>query len=210
MATARTSAGNGRKRKANGRKAAGTSGRSMRQASGRQTSGRASGSRQDAIALLKADHREVEGWFEQFEKSNSDSKKADLARRICRALTVHATIEEELFYPAFLEATDDKDIHHEAEIEHEGAKRLIADIENSGPDDDHFDARVTVLAEMIKHHVREEEKPGGMFAKARKSDMDLKQLGEDLQARKMSLQNGRGGASTRRPRGKPMASLGMR
>src|SRR4249920_1677711 len=87
----------------------------------------------DAIAILKADHRQVEEWFGQFEKSRSDDKKADLARRICRALRVHTTIEEEIFYPAFLEATGDEDIHHEAEVEHAGAKNLIAQIEKSGP-----------------------------------------------------------------------------
>ena len=75
----------------------------------------------DAIALLKADHRQVEEWFEQFEKARNVDRKQELATRICNALTVHTTIEEEIFYPAFLEATDDKDMHHEAEIEHEGA-----------------------------------------------------------------------------------------
>jgi hypothetical protein len=107
--------------------------------------------------------------------------------RICEALTAHATIEEEIFYPAFLEATQEQDLHHEAEIEHEGAKRLIADIEASSPDDDHYDARVTVLSEMIKHHVKEEEQPGGMFAKARQSEMDLQALGAALRSRKQEL-----------------------
>src|SRR5687767_5638922 len=110
--------------------------------------------RQDAIALLKADHRQVEDWFEQFEKTRSDERKGELARQICAALTVHATIEEEIFYPAFLEATEEEDLHHEAEIEHNGAKKLIAEIEASGPDDEYYDARVTVLSEMIKHHVK--------------------------------------------------------
>ena len=90
-------------------------------------------------------------------------------------------------YPAFLAATDDEDVHHEAEIEHEGAKRLIADIEASGPDDDYYDARVTVLSGMIKHHVNEEEKRDGMFSKARKADMDLVGLGQQLEARKSEL-----------------------
>ena len=171
--------------------------------------GRKAGPQKDAIALLKADHREVEGWFAQFEKASSSSRKDDLALRICRALRVHTTIEEELFYPAFLTATRDKDLHHEAEIEHEGAKRLIADIEASDMGDDHFEARVKVLSEMIKHHVKEEEQPGGMFAKARKSDMDLGQLGEDMQARKRSLQNG-SGASPPRPKSKLLSSLGLR
>jgi hemerythrin superfamily protein len=143
---------------------------------------------QDAIALLKADHRQVEEWFEQFEKARDDGRKQDLATRICNALTVHATIEEEIFYPAFLEATEDKDLHHEAEIEHEGAKELIAKIEASSPDDDYFDSKVKVLSEMIKHHVKEEERPDGMFAEARKSDMDLDALGEQLAQRKAELE----------------------
>jgi len=143
---------------------------------------------QDAIALLKADHREVEDMFEQFEKARKEDRKQDLAMRICNALKVHTTIEEEIFYPAFLEATDDKDMHHEAEVEHNGAKKLIAEIEASSPDDDYFDAKVKVLSEMIKHHVKEEEQPGGMFSEARDSEMDLDQLGEQLAARKAELE----------------------
>jgi uncharacterized Zn finger protein len=145
---------------------------------------------QDAIALLKADHRQVEQWFEEFESSRSDSKKNQLAQQICQALTVHTSIEEEIFYPAFLEATEEEDIHHEAEVEHEGAKQLIAQIKSSDADDDYFDAKVKVLSEMIKHHVNEEEKRDGMFAKARGSDMDLKALGEQLAARKAQLMGG--------------------
>lgn len=103
----------------------------------------------DAVSLLKADHRQVEKWFAEFEKSRSDSKKADLASRICAALTVHTEIEEELFYPAFFEATGDKDVHHEAIVEHDGAKKLIRQIEASGPQDDYFDSKVKVLSEMI-------------------------------------------------------------
>jgi hemerythrin superfamily protein len=141
----------------------------------------------DAVALLKADHREVEGWFAAFEKTGSDSKKLDLARKICRALKVHTKIEEEIFYPAFLEATEDKDMHHEAAVEHDGAKKLIAQIEASGPDDDYYDAKVKVLSEMIKHHVKEEEQRGGMFAEAKGSDLDLVSLGERLAKRKAAL-----------------------
>jgi len=143
---------------------------------------------QDAIALLKADHRQVEDWFEQFEKARTEGRKQELATDICNALKVHTTIEEEIFYPAFLEATDDKDMHHEAEIEHDAAKKLIAEIEASSPDDDYFDSKVKVLSEMIKHHVKEEEQPGGMFAEARKSDMDLDTLGEQMAARKGELE----------------------
>lgn len=146
----------------------------------------------DAIALLKADHREVEGWFAQFGKTNSDTRKQELAAKICNALKVHTTIEEEIFYPAFLEATDDKNLHHEAEVEHAGAKNLIAQIEASGPQDDYYDAKVKVLSEMIKHHVKEEEQPGGMFAEARKSEMDLQDIGQQLAQRKKELMNSSG------------------
>jgi hemerythrin superfamily protein len=142
----------------------------------------------DAIALLKADHRQVEQWFEQFEKTRDDDRKLTLATNICNALKMHTSIEEEIFYPAFLAATEDKDMHHEAEVEHDGAKKLIAEIEASGPDDDYYDAKVKVLSEMIKHHVKEEEQRGGMFAEARDSDMDLQALGEQMAARKAELE----------------------
>jgi hemerythrin superfamily protein len=141
----------------------------------------------DAITLLKADHRQVEGWFSQFEKTRSSERKKQLADSICKALKVHTMIEEEIFYPAFYEATEEKSLHHEAEVEHEGAKKLIAQIKDSSPQDDYFDAKVKVLSEMIKHHVREEEKRDGMFPKARQSGMDLKALGEQLAARKAQL-----------------------
>jgi hemerythrin superfamily protein len=143
----------------------------------------------DAVALLKADHRQVETWFDQFNKSRSEAKKETLAALICAALTVHTTIEEEIFYPAFLAETADKDIHHEAIVEHAGAKQLIAQIQGMSATDDYFDAKVTVLSEMIKHHVKEEEQPGGMFAEAKKSGMDLKALGERMLARKSALQD---------------------
>jgi hemerythrin superfamily protein len=146
------------------------------------------GRKPDAIALLKADHAQVKEWFEQFDKARDDNKRQTLATQICNALKVHTQIEEEIFYPAFLEATEDKDMHHEAEIEHDGAKKLIAEIEASGPDDEYFKAKVTVLSEMIKHHVKEEEQPGGMFAEARDSKLDLNALGEQLAQRKAELE----------------------
>ena len=147
----------------------------------------------DAIALLKADHRKVEHLFASFESAKDNARKEKLARQICTELKVHTMIEEEIFYPAFLAATGETDMHHEAEVEHAGAKRLIAEIEAMDADDEYYDAKVTVLAEMVKHHVKEEEKPGGMFAEARKSDMDLEDIGERLAARKQELEeNGTG------------------
>jgi len=146
------------------------------------------GTQKDAIALLKADHRQVEEWFGEFEKAKDGKRKVALAKQICNALMVHAQIEEEIFYPAFLQATGDEDMHHEAAVEHTGAKRLIADIE-SMPSDEYFDARVKVLSELIKHHVKEEEQPDGMFAKARKSDMNLVGIGAQLEIRKSELES---------------------
>jgi hemerythrin superfamily protein len=142
----------------------------------------------DAVALLKADHRQVEQWFEEFGSARSAEKKKQLASNICAALTVHTTIEEEIFYPAFLSATKDKDVHHEAIIEHDGAKKLIAEIKASDPSDDYFDAKVSVLAEMIKHHVKEEEQKDGMFAEAKASKkLDVQALGGELARRKAEL-----------------------
>jgi hemerythrin superfamily protein len=175
----------------------------------------ASRGRQDAIALLKADHRQVETWFEQFEKTRSDERKLELAGKICEALKVHTTIEEEIFYPAFFEATEEKELHHEAAVEHDGAKKLIAQIEASSPSDDYYDAKVTVLSEMIKHHVKEEEQRDGMFAKARQSDMDLGTLGEQMAARKAELMgegSGRAVYGSRRSRnaGNIRGDMGVR
>ena len=173
------------------RKSRSNGGNGSRRRGTTRTRGRSTTGREDAIALLKADHREVEGYFSEFEKSRSEERKEDLAQKICNALNVHAQIEEEIFYPAFLEATEEEDLHNEAHVEHEGAKRLIADIEASNSEDEYFDARVTVLSEMVKHHVKEEEKRDGMFAKARQSDMDLEALGEQLAARKAELMQGK-------------------
>lgn len=141
----------------------------------------------NAIALLKADHRKVEGLFKQFEKAKDTSVKQKLAQEICTELTVHATIEEEIFYPACKEAVED-DLEHEAYVEHDGAKVLIAEIAQGNASDEFFDAKVTVLSEMIKHHVKEEEKPSdGFFAQARKGDVDLDALAVRLSARKEQL-----------------------
>lgn len=142
---------------------------------------------QDAVSLLKADHRQVAQWFDEFESAKSAKRKQSLATSICNALKVHTEIEEEIFYPAFLAATKDKDMHHEAIVEHAGAKSLIAEIESSDPSDDYFDSKVHVLSEMIKHHVKEEEQPDGMFAEAKKSKMDLEALGQELLIRKQQL-----------------------
>jgi hypothetical protein len=141
----------------------------------------------DAIKLLKDDHKQVEGWFEEFEKTNSASKKQKLVNQICLALIVHTQIEEEIFYPACREVGLEEDLMDEADVEHDGAKKLIAEIEAGKAGDDHWDAKVTVLGEMIKHHVKEEEQRDGMFAKAKKTGLDLKELGAELKTRKDEL-----------------------
>ena len=139
----------------------------------------------DAIALLKADHRKVEELFEKYE--NARGKKADIAKKICMELTIHTMIEEEIFYPACREAGVDSDMMDEANVEHDGAKSLIAELEAGSPDDDFYDAKVKVLSEEIKHHVKEEEKRGGIFSGAREAELDLAALGEQMAARKEEL-----------------------
>lgn len=142
----------------------------------------------DAIDVLKGDHREVESLFEEFEnvKDGSSSRKGALVQKICTALVNHATIEEEIFYPALRKAEVDADIMDEADVEHAGAMSLISQLEQMKPGDDHFDAKVKVLSEYIKHHVNEEETE--MFKAARASDADLVALGAQMSQRKAHLQ----------------------
>ena len=140
---------------------------------------------QDAIALLRADHREVKKMFQEFEKTEGDAEKQELATRICTALKVHTQIEEEIFYPAAYEALEEDDLLDEAEVEHASAKDLIAQIEASSPSEPLYDAKVKVLGDYVDHHVEEEEKE--LFPECRDSDMDLKALGEQLRARKAEL-----------------------
>jgi hypothetical protein len=139
----------------------------------------------DAIALLKADHRKVEEMFEKYESARS--RKAEIAHQICLELSIHTLLEEEIFYPACREAGVESDMMDEANVEHDGAKTLIAELEAGSPEDEYYDAKVKVLSEEIKHHVKEEEKPGGIFTQARKAGMDLDALGERLAARKKEL-----------------------
>jgi hemerythrin superfamily protein len=141
----------------------------------------------DAVALLKKDHRIVEELFEQFEKASGDGRKEKIANKICLELSVHAQIEEEIFYPA-CEGKVEEDMLKEAYVEHDGAKVLIAEILGGGPDDDFYDAKVKVLSEEIEHHVKEEEqRMDGLFAQARKAGLDMDALGEQLAMRKAEL-----------------------
>jgi len=141
----------------------------------------------DAIALLKADHRKVEDLFEKFQAAKGADRKKTLALEICTELCVHATIEEEIFYPA-CKGEVDEDQLSESYVEHDGAKVMIAELVGSSPDDEFYDAKMTVLAEEIKHHVKEEEKPGeGIFAQARDAGLDMDALGARLTERKEQL-----------------------
>jgi hemerythrin superfamily protein len=165
---------------------------SLMQHSQPTTVAKARASRTDAVAILKADHRQVERWFKDFDTTSLNNRKHELAANICKALRIHTVLEEEIFYPAFLQATGDETAHHEAIVEHAGALKLIEEIEQSPAIDGFFSARVHVLSEMIKHHVKQEEKPAGMFAQARKTDMDLEDLGRKMLRRRQDLNGERG------------------
>jgi len=144
--------------------------------------------RQDAIALLKADHRKVEGLFADFEKARGEGRKERLAKEICLELSVHSMIEEEIFYPA-CEGKVDEDLLKESYVEHDAAKLLVAEINAAqGESDEYFDAKVKVLQEEIEHHVEEEEKrETGLFAQARDADLNMDALGQQLAARKQEI-----------------------
>jgi len=144
---------------------------------------------QDAIKLLKADHDEVEALFAQYEKQKKrdGGQKSDLIEKICTALTVHAQIEEEIFYRAARDALDQEgdELLDEAEVEHSSIKSLVDQLEGMFPGDELCDAKVKVLSEYVKHHVKEEE--GELFPKVKKTDLDLDALGVELAERKAEL-----------------------
>ena len=168
----------------------------------------------DAIALLKADHRKVEGLFEDFEKATGSAKKAALVRKICTELTVHTMIEEDIFYPA-CRGKIEEDTLDEAYVEHDGAKMLIAELIDSEPDDAFYDAKVKVLSEEIKHHVKEEEaRSEGMFAQARDAGLDMDALGDAMRERKAELMaefeaDGLPVQQTHTMKGAPVEHVGM-
>ena len=143
---------------------------------------------QDAIAMLTADHKKVKKLFADFGKlkdAGSDEDKASIVDQICNELKIHTELEEEIFYPAVRKAIDDGDLMDEALVEHAGAKDLIAQLEDASPEDDLYDAKVTVLGEQIDHHVKEEE--GDMFPKAKKAKVDTEALGATMLKRKIAL-----------------------
>jgi hemerythrin superfamily protein len=143
----------------------------------------------DAVKLLTADHKEVHTLFQQYKKLCEAEAPADerqtVAEKICGLLTVHATVEEEIFYPAAREAAVEGALLDEAEVEHQTAKDLIAQLQSMDADDELYDAKVTVLGEYIDHHVKEEQDE--MFPACRKAKMDLAGLGSEIKARKTEL-----------------------
>lgn len=139
----------------------------------------------NAIELLEQDHQEVIGYFDEYEQIEDEGEKGELALKICLALTVHTQIEEEIFYPAARKAIKDDDLLDEAEVEHDGAKKLIAEIQGMEPGDDLYDAKVKVLGEQIKHHVEEEQDE--LFPECESAKMDLEGLGSQMAKRKDQL-----------------------
>ena len=139
----------------------------------------------DAIAMLKADHKKVSGLFADFEKARAATTKKKLVSTICTELSVHAQVEEELFYPAVKAALKDKELIPEAVVEQATMKALIGQIEGVEPDGEMYDAKVKVLSEYVKHHVKEEHTE--MFPKAAKTRLDMVALGEQMAARKSEL-----------------------
>ncbi|MEO8626609.1 MAG: hemerythrin domain-containing protein [Betaproteobacteria bacterium] len=139
----------------------------------------------DAVALLRADHKTVSALFAQYEKSRSASKKKSIVTQICTELTVHTQIEEEIFYPAVKAALKDKELVPEATVEHASVKSLIEQVKGKEPDGEMFDAKIKVMSEFVKHHVKEEQNE--MFPKAKKTRLDMNELGARMAARKAEL-----------------------
>ncbi|MEO5695573.1 MAG: hemerythrin domain-containing protein [Burkholderiaceae bacterium] len=140
---------------------------------------------EDATAMLRADHKRVSELFGNYEKARSTSRKRELVATICTELTVHAQLEEEIFYPAVKKALKDKELVPEATVEHATLKDLIAQVKGVEPDGEMFDAKIKVLSEYVKHHVKEEQ--GEMFAKAKKTKLDMNALGAQMATRKKEL-----------------------
>ncbi len=151
----------------------------------KKTPARKAAQPKDAIAILRADHKVVSDLFDQFEKTRSDTRKAQIVARICTELTVHTQVEEEIFYPAFKAALKDKELVPEATVEHACVKDLIAQVEGVTPSGEMYDAKVKVMGEFVKHHVKEEQTE--MFPKAKTTKLDLVLLGEQILARKQEL-----------------------
>jgi len=140
----------------------------------------------DAISILREDHRRIDELFRQFDKARGGELKGELAHRICTELRIHAQVEDEIFYPALRDAADIEDLMDEADVEHAAAARLVAEIIRMHPGAGHYDAKVRVLASYVRHHVQEEQ--NRMFSKARQARLDMRALGEQILERKRELQ----------------------
>ena len=139
----------------------------------------------DATALLKADHQLVASLFADYEITNSTNKKKQLVEQICKELSIHAQVEEEIFYPAVQKALKDHELVPEATVEHATLKDLIAQVKDIEPDGDVYDAKIKVLSEYVKHHVKEEESE--MFPEAKSTKLNLMELGAQITQRKAEL-----------------------
>ena len=160
--------------------------KATRKAPAKKTSRAASNSSgQDAIALLRADHKKVSALYEQYENTRSAAKKKALVATICLELSVHAQVEEEIFYPAVKAALKDKELVPEAQVEHASLKELIAQVKDKEPDGEMFDAKIKVMSEYTKHHVKEEQNE--MFPTAKATRLDMDELGARIAARKEEL-----------------------
>ncbi len=140
---------------------------------------------QDATALLRADHKLVSGLFEDYEKASTKAMKKKIVSQICLELSVHAQVEEEIFYPAVQKALKDHELVPEATVEHDTLRSLIAQVKDVEPDGDMFDAKIKVLCEYVDHHVKEEQNE--MFPKAKATTLDMMDLGDQITARKQAL-----------------------
>lgn len=164
--------------------------------------------KQDALQLLRQDHRTVEDLFEQFEKASGDAQKQKLGKQICEELIIHSMIEEEIFYPA-CKGKIDEELLKEGYVEHDAAKLLIVEIQQGEPSDEYYDSKMKVLKEEIEHHIKEEEKQSdSMFGQARKADIDLAELGERLAQRKQELMRKAESGELPRPETKTMEQAG--
>lgn len=165
-----------------------------------QTQSKSASGGKDAISILTEDHKKVKKMFGDFDKlmksGNKEAEKGELVEKICEELSIHTQVEEEIFYPAVRAAIDDDDLMDEADVEHAGARDLIAQLEEMEPGDDHYDAKVTVLGENIDHHVKEEQDE--MFPKAKKAKLDFDALGAQMLKRKQQLRANGGAPVTKK------------
>lgn len=141
----------------------------------------------DALQMLADDHRTVEALFEKYDNARGEAAQQKIVQQICQELTIHAMVEEQVFYPAIREAVDD-DMMDEAQVEHDSAKMLILSLQQGTPSDAYYDAKVSVLKEQVEHHVYEEERQrGSIFAQVRKAEIDLVALGGQMAELKQRL-----------------------